>query len=36
MNSTTNKSDANVDYDFNFGNYNPEDVEVEDVETKEP
>lgn len=27
----TTKSDNNVDYDFNFGNFNPEDVEVEDT-----
>lgn len=32
MNSTTqNKSDNNVNYDFNFGNFNPDDVEVEDT-----
>ena len=33
MNTATenSKSDNNVDFDFNFGNYNPEDVEVEDT-----
>jgi len=29
--ATQNKSDNNVDFDYNFGNFNPEDVEVEDT-----
>jgi uncharacterized protein YegL len=32
MDSTTqSKNDNNVDYDFNFGNFNPENVEVEET-----
>jgi len=29
--ATHTKSDDNVDFDYNFGNFNPEDVEVEDT-----
>ena len=32
MDSTTqSKSDNNVDYDFNFGNFNPDEVQVEET-----